>query len=165
VGDPYAVRCGGVYYLYYLGQNRQGIQRLGVSRSTDGVHWQKSHANPILDTGPPGSFDQRGLGEPAVIRASGEWWMLYTGRDEAEVRRMGWARSPNGIDWAKEREARTFEGRESWNSAVVCDATFLAEGDTIRMWYGGGDRPSPDENLNGQIGLADLVAARGEPGR
>jgi hypothetical protein len=91
--------------------------------------------------------------------------MLYTGRDEAEVRRMGWARSPNGIDWAKEREGQTFEGSESWNSAVVCDATFLAEGDTIRMWYGGGDQPSPDENLNGQIGLADLAVARGEPGR
>lgn len=165
VGDPYAVGCGNTYYLYYVGQNRKGIQRLGVARSTNGVHWRKSHANPILDTGPPGSFDQRGLGEPAVIRASGEWWMLYTGRDESERRRMGWARSANGIDWAKASGAEPFEGGQPWNSAVVCDAALLAEGDTIRMWYGGGDRPSPDENLNGQIGLAELTAARGATGR
>jgi len=26
----------------------------------------------------------------------------------------------------------------------------------VRVWFGGGDAASPDENLNGQIGLAIL---------
>jgi hypothetical protein len=26
------------------------------------------------------------------------------------------------------------------------------------VWFGGGDRPSPDENLDGQIGVAALHA-------
>ena len=30
----------------------------------------------------------------------------------------------------------------------------MVEGDTVRLWFGGGDRARPDENLNGQIGVA-----------
>ena len=32
----------------------------------------------------------------------------------------------------------------------------LVEGDTIRVWFGGGDVASPDENLHGQIGYGTL---------
>ena len=33
----------------------------------------------------------------------------------------------------------------------------VVEGDSIRVWFGGGDVASPDENLHGQIGIAKLV--------
>ena len=32
----------------------------------------------------------------------------------------------------------------------------LVEGDTIHVWFGGGDVASPDENLHGQIGYGVL---------
>ena len=72
VADPYVIRCGSTVYMYYLGQNRRGVQRIGVARSADGVHWQKSLENPVLDLGPPGSFDEHNLGEPAVFRGRDE---------------------------------------------------------------------------------------------
>ncbi len=156
VGDPYVVRRQGTYTMYYLGQNRFGIQRLGVARSTNGVHWQKSHANPILDTGPPGSFDERGLGEPAVFCAADRYLMLYTGRDANEDRRIGWAESVNGVDWKKLPTLPLLEGSQAWNSHVVCDPSVWRRGGDLLVWFGGGNRPSPDENLNGRIGLAIL---------
>ncbi len=158
VGDPYVVRCGETFYLYYLGQNRRGLQRLGLARSTDGIHWQKSHRNPILDTGAPGEFDEIGLGEPAVFLNSERFYMLYTGRDHQENRRIGWAQSGDGVNWEK-TPADLLAGSEPWNAAVVCDPTIWPQKDQILVWFGGGKRPSPDENLDGEIGLARIRLA------
>lgn len=156
VGDPYAVRCGKTFYLFYLGQNRFGVQRLGVARSDDGVHWRKSHLNPLLEPGGEGDFDAGGLGEPAVFFSDGRWRMLYTGRDSAEVRRLGWATSVDGVVWRKSGPVHA--GEADWNRAVLCDPTVLIEDGRVRIWYGGGDVPSPDENLHGAI--AEASAAR-----
>jgi hypothetical protein len=39
---------------------------------------------------------------------------------------------------------------------VICDPAVVVEGGEIRVWFGGGDAASPDENLHGQIGFAVL---------
>ena len=156
VADPYAIRIGPYFYLYYLGQDRASPprQRIGVARSSDGIHWTKLLANPILELGDPGAFDEAGLGEPAVWMSHGFYWMLYTGRDFSERRRMGLARSTDGIHWRK--LPTVFAGGQEWNSQVICDATVLPDGAQIRVWFGGGDRARPDEGLHGQIGYALL---------
>ncbi|HYM10696.1 MAG TPA: hypothetical protein VEU62_08185 [Bryobacterales bacterium] len=158
VADPYVIRCGSAYYMYYLGQNRHAIQRLGVARSADGVHWQKSMSNPVLDLGPPGAFDERGLGEPAVFRAGAELYMIYTGRSAAEERRLGVARSSDGVRWQRAALGRPIAGDEPWNRRVVCDPTLWVADGKLWLWFGGGDVPSPDQNLHGQIGVATLDA-------
>jgi Predicted glycosylase len=154
VADPYVLRIGDFYYLYYLGQDRARRQRLGVARSHDGVRWEKLRANPILEIGPDGAFDEN-LGEPAVWQSHSRYWMLYTGRGHRENRRLGLARSMDGVTW--EKLPGSFAGPERWNGKVICDPSVLVEGDTIRVWFGGGDVASPDENLHGQIGVAHLI--------
>ena len=84
VADPYVIRAGDRFYLFYLGQDRARRQRLGIARSIDGVTWEKLRSNPILELGAAGSLDEAGLGEPAVWTSGGQWWMLYTGRDKSE---------------------------------------------------------------------------------
>ncbi len=101
VADPDVLRIGPYFYLYYLGQDRADRQRIGLARSADGIHWQKLVSNPILELGPPGAFDENGLGEPAVWQARGFYWMLYTGRGAGEIRRLGLARSTDGVHWSK----------------------------------------------------------------
>ena len=39
---------------------------------------------------------------------------------------------------------------------MLCDPTVEVTPQGIRVWFGGGDVASPDENLHGQIGLAIL---------
>ena len=156
VADPYVIRCRDMFYLYYLGQNRRGVQRLGVARSSDGVRWQKLLLNPVLDLGPPGSFDERGLGEPAVVRSGREFYMIYTGRNAAEERRLGVARSADGVTWRRAALGKPIAGDQPWNSHVVCDPTLWAAPGKLWLWFGGGDLPRPDENLHGSIGLATL---------
>ena len=163
VADPYVIRAGDSFYMYYLGQDRAGRQRLGVGRSTDGVTWQKLRSNPVLELGEPGAFDETGLGEPAVWQEQGSYWMLYTARDRREVRRLGLARSQDGVRWQRATTDPVLAGPHPWNSAVVCDPTVLpAEGGGVHVWFGGGDRAEPAENLNGQIGYARFVLRIGE---
>jgi predicted GH43/DUF377 family glycosyl hydrolase len=155
VADPDVLRVGDWLYMYYLGQDRASRQRLGVARSHDGVHWQKLRVNPVLEMGEDGAFDENGLGEPAVWQSHGKYWMLYTGRDRKEYRRLGLARSTDGVTW--EKLPGSFAGSERWNEKVICDPSVLIEGDSIRVWFGGGDAASPDENLHGHIGVARLI--------
>lgn len=154
VADPYVVRSGADFYMFYLGEDRARRQRLGVARSRDGIRWQKLRANPVLELGEPGAFDEVGLGEPAVWASHGWYWMLYTGRDRQERRRLGLARSPDGIRWQRVSPRPVFEPPAGWASAVICDPTVYWRRDELLVWFGAGDRPRPDENLNGQIGLA-----------
>jgi predicted GH43/DUF377 family glycosyl hydrolase len=151
VADPYVIRIGNYFYMYYLGQDRTVRQRLGVARSTDGIRWEKLRANPILDM----EDEEAGLGEPAVWQYQGFYWMLYTVRDFSENRYLRLARSTDGIQWT--RLPQQFRGEQPWNSKVICDPTVVVAGDRMLVWFGGGDVASPDENLHGQIGFATLA--------
>lgn len=156
VADPYVIRAGKAYYMFYLGADRARRQRLGVAMSDDGITWYKLRSNPILELGEYGAFDENGLGEPAVWISHGYYWMLYTGRDRAELRRLGLARSRDGVRWEKLPDV--FAGSQLWDSKVLCDPAVIAETGQVRVWFGGGDVARPDQNIHGQIGFATLVA-------
>ena len=151
VADPYVIRIEPYFYMYYLGQDRAVRQRIGVARSSDGVHWEKLRANPVVEM----DEEEAGIGEPAVWQSHGFYWMLYTVRDFAENRYLRLARSMDGVHWTK--LAVQYRGTQAWNSKVICDPTVVVDGDRIRVWFGGGDVASPDENLHGQIGFATLA--------
>ena len=154
VADPYVIVRDGEFYMYYLGMDRARRQKLGVARSIDGAVWEKLVANPILELGASGAFDEVGLGEPAVWSSGGWYWMLYTGRARGEKRRIGLAKSPDGVQWS--REPFVIEGAEAWDKEVVCDPTVELLPEGIRVWFGGGDVARPDQGLHGQIGVGML---------
>ena len=155
VADPYVLRKRGLFYMYYIGANRIGTQRLGLATSSDGVEWKKHPANPILDVGARGAFDEKGLGEPAVFYYAPYYYMLYTGRAFEEIRDLGRAVSLDGVNWKKLDYRGIFETslRSYWDTKVICDPTVLYLGGAeFAVWYGGGNRAEPAENLNGNIG-------------
>lgn len=157
VSDPYVIRRGEFFYLFYLGQDRAARQRLGVARSRDGLAWEKLRSNPVLEMGAAGAFDENGLGEPAVWSSGGFYWMLYTGRDRGEHRRLGLARSTDGVQWQRDESFAPVSGDQAWDRQVVCDPTVeLMPDGSLRVWFGGGDVAHPVENIHGQIGVATL---------
>ncbi|MEX3972090.1 hypothetical protein [Paraburkholderia caribensis] len=164
VGDPYVIAKGGFLYLYYLGQNDLGVQRLGVARSEDGIHWVRSLSNPILDVGTYGTFDENGLGEPSIAYSPPYFYMLYTGRSRTETRNVGYAISTDGINWKKMSLNGLVSPQQSspWNSKVICDSTLLStDAGKWMVWFGGGDKPEPAQNLNGQVGLMTIDLTQG----
>ena len=162
VSDPYVIRRGDSFYLFYLGQDRAARQTLGVARSRDGLTWEKLRSNPVLELGAPGAFDENGLGEPAVWSSGGFYWMLYTGRDRGEHRRLGLARSSDGVQWERDETFAPVSGDQDWDRQVVCDPTVELRPDgSVRVWFGGGDVAHPVENIHGQIGIATLRGRQG----
>ena len=154
IADPYVITVDSTFYMYYLGMDRARRQRLGVARSQNGVQWEKLRSNPVLELGPPGAFDEVGLGEPAVWSAAGHYWMLYTGRDIREYRRIGLAVSADGVRWERSSALPPLTGTEAWDDKVVCDPSVEPGPDGVRVWFGGGNVAAPAERLNGQIGYA-----------
>lgn len=159
VADPYVIVFDDKLYMYYLGMDEFGVQKLGVAVSSDGMVWNKYERNPIMDVGVSGSFDEKGLGEPSVIYNAPYFWMLYTGRNAIEQRNIGIGVSLDGINWKKLNYEGIIDLQDnSWNSQVMCDTSLLREEDgTIRAWYGGGNVPAPAQNINGKIGVFDII--------
>jgi predicted GH43/DUF377 family glycosyl hydrolase len=156
VADPYVIATSGGFYMFYTGLDRARRQRLGMARSVDGVNWEKLRSSPILEVGQANSFDENGLGEPAVWASGGFYWMLYTGRSRTEQRRIGLAKSVDGVHWERDTSFPVIEGGEEWDREVVCDPTVEVTPGGIRVWFGGGNVRSPDQGLNGQIGMGFL---------
>lgn len=63
--------------MWFFGSNIQ-VQRVGVATSTDGISWQLS-AQPVLDVGPPGSWDSGSLSFSSVLQLGNSLWMWYSG--------------------------------------------------------------------------------------
>jgi len=157
VGDPYVVDRGGTFYLFYLGQDRAKRQRIGLAISKDGKQWTRLKTNPLLEAGDPGEFDENGVGEPAVWSSHGAWWMLYTGRARNEERRMGLAKSLDGVKWEKVK-GFVVAGDQPWNSKTMCDAHAEPQPNgTVKVWFGGGDKAHPAEGVNGRVGVGYLT--------
>jgi predicted GH43/DUF377 family glycosyl hydrolase len=104
---------------------------------------------PVLEPGPWGAFDMRGVRAPSTILWGGEYSMWYTGSDELQEGRMGLANSSDGIIWTKDA-ANPVLGPglfPAWDSDIG-GPDVLYDGTTYRMWFSGsfiGD---------GKIGLA-----------
>ena len=156
VADPYVLHVGDTFYMFYLGADRTKRQRLGVARSSDGVRWEKLRSNPVLELGARGAFDEIGLGEPAVWSSGGFYWMLYTGRDRVERRRVGLARSGDGAHWERVDGFTPLAGEQAWNREVLCDPSVEVVPGGVRVWFGGGDVAHPAENIHGAIGVGLL---------
>lgn len=160
LGDPYVIEAGSRLYMFYLGMDRARRQRLGVAESDDGEHWTRLRSNPVLEIGQDGAFDEAGLGEPAVWASNGHYWMLYTGRNRGETRRIGLAESTDGVTWRRSERAPVFSGDRAWDDKVVCDPAVLPVEGGAHVWFGGGNVAHPAERINGQIGYAFLKAVR-----
>lgn len=149
VADPYVRMVGDQFYMYYLGQDRARRQRIGIARSRDGIAWEKLRRNPVLELSA-----ETALGEPAVWPTHDCYWMLYTATRQDGSRSLRLARSKDGVAWEKIESRIT--GRATWNTKVLCDPEVDVSPEGVRIWFGGGNVASPDENLNGQIGAGTL---------
>jgi predicted GH43/DUF377 family glycosyl hydrolase len=75
-------------------------ERTGTATSPDLLHWRKHEGNPVLDVGPPGSWDSRFASDPWVVMIGGVWHLFYYGFDGAHAQE-GVATSPDLLHWTR----------------------------------------------------------------
>jgi hypothetical protein len=120
VGHPTVVKTTGGYALYYAGVGDDGVPRIGMATSPDGVHWTKykdpaltgsqfAQTTPVLLPGAPSSdaWDGNGVMDPSVQHTPDGWVMSYltrmpsNGGGNGPRFAFGLARSADGRTWTK----------------------------------------------------------------
>jgi predicted GH43/DUF377 family glycosyl hydrolase len=104
--NPYVVRKGDEYWLYYAGADAQGRRRICLATTAiDDLAGWKRHG-PLFDLGGKGSFDETWCVLPCVHRVGKRWHLYYTGRNaEKSVGLQAWT----GIGLAVSDDLRSWK--------------------------------------------------------
>jgi predicted GH43/DUF377 family glycosyl hydrolase len=99
---------------WYWYQSGKGVPGIGLARSDDGMHWRKE-PKPVIEAGPRGSWDERGVADPYVLKLDGEYYIYYLGQNRARQQQIGLARSSDGMHWTKLLSNPVMEAPDSEN--------------------------------------------------
>lgn len=129
----------------------EGLKQIA---STEG--FKPYEGNPILTTGPEGSFDAGALGSMTILRVGDvfhiyyETWGVRSGKEwdalEYESLQIGHATSTDGIHWTKDLHNPVLPpgGEGDFDRTGVWDPYVIYEDDLFKMWYGGGGGRMPN---------------------
>jgi len=82
-------KIGGKYWMYWLGTAEDKTDQMGLSYSTDLLHWTEATETPVLPRR-PGKFDSRVVEPgPAPILTESGIVLIYNGADDQLVYRTG----------------------------------------------------------------------------
>lgn len=73
----------GVYRMWY--SHAKPEYRIKYAESLDGIDWEVSPVNPVLDVGPAGAWDSETVEYPEVREFNGVWNMWYAGNAYGRV--------------------------------------------------------------------------------
>jgi len=93
------------------------------------TEWTKYEGNPVLDIGPPGTWEDRNISAPCVIKDGNIYKMWYEGQNSR--RRVGYATSTDGVEWVKYAYNPVF----SVSSNDIEEPFVIKDGETYKMWY------------------------------
>ena len=94
VSYPRVIKEGNKYILWYSGING-GSLRIGIALSGDGIHWEKSADNPVIDIGDEGKWDEVCAFSPMVLFENNKYKVWYTGFDRSRIYKIGYAEIEN----------------------------------------------------------------------
>jgi predicted GH43/DUF377 family glycosyl hydrolase len=91
VGGTSVIGAMGGYTMYYAGfENGSLLSEIGMAASTDGINWARQAAS-VLQVGSPTSWEEKGVGDPAVLLTGGITQMWYTGTTNNYLTEIGYA--------------------------------------------------------------------------
>lgn len=161
----------GQYKMWYTGSDSSGAYRIGYATSADGISWIKHGGNPVLTTGAAGSWDDKEVWAPSVVKVDGTYHLWYTGYD-GTAPRIGHATSSNGTDWSKDPADPVLGLGEpgAWDWLEIYGPSVTKVGDRYVLWYSGRTLPQAwqtgyAESTNGSHWVrGDMVIPEGAPG-
>jgi len=152
------------YKMWYLGmpswESPPVNAKIGLATSPDGIHWKKYPGNPVFTKGSESDWDGFWIESPSVIwdEEDGLYKMWYTGVDRNWKIRIGYAFSPDGINWTKYKNNPVLDlGKEdSWEDLWVAVCSVNKRGNLYEMWYCGVSKTDMSDGIvnSPKIGLA-----------
>jgi len=138
---PNVLFIDSVFHMWYDGA-WGFIEKTGHATSPDGSNWTKDPLNPVLDTGPNGSWDDFQVFPMAgsVIFEDNIYKMWYGGGSTSYVWKIGYATSLDGSVWTKDEANNPVISPGDpgeWDDYGVIPGTVLRIGNTYNIWYSG----------------------------
>jgi predicted GH43/DUF377 family glycosyl hydrolase len=97
VFSPSVIFDGTNFGMWYTGLNQSLLNpKIGFASSPDGATWSRSSINPILTSGPQGSWDSSGVEQPGITAGYG-FMLFYDGFTENVGIGIGLAQAPQGF--------------------------------------------------------------------
>jgi predicted GH43/DUF377 family glycosyl hydrolase len=140
-------KINGKYWMYWLGTGADKTDQMGISYSTNLLHWTEATETPVLPR-LPGKFDSRVVepGPPPILTEAGII-LIYNGADDKLVYRTGIAvfdrKDPRKLLWRSNEPV--FAPEKDWEKVgQVPNVVFLEgmarRGDRWLFYYGGADK-------------------------
>ena len=140
-------RIDGKYWMYWLGTAADKTDQVGLSWSSDLLHWTEATETPVLPTR-PGKFDSRVVepGPPPVLTKEGIV-LIYNGADDRLVYRTGAAifdpADPRKVLYRS--DAPIFSPEKEWEKVGQVPNVVFVEGLARQkhrwlFYYGGADK-------------------------
>lgn len=137
----------GKYWMYWLGTSADHTDQMGLSYSTELIHWTEATSAPVLPKR-IGQFDSRVVepGPPPILTPDGII-LVYNGADDKLVYRTGVAvfdrQDPRKLLYRSEKPL--FAPELEWEKVgqvpnVVFVEGLLAENNRYVLYYGGADK-------------------------
>ncbi len=180
VSFPYVVRNGATFEMWYNGFNGS-VFTIGFATSTDGLNWTRvtgplAQGAVLRPTG-AATFDQSIVAAPSVIRdrASAQlpcengrttgicYRMWYQGTDAANVFRIGYALSPDGVNWTRAAGGNAVLGTGAggtWDAGSVGAPVVVKDGALFRMWY---NSQASNQSIGHVVSTDGVTWVRPEP--
>jgi predicted GH43/DUF377 family glycosyl hydrolase len=140
-------KMDGKYWMYWLGTAADKTDQMGLSSSTDLLHWREETDTPVLPRR-PGKFDSRVVepGPPPIVTPRGIV-LVYNGADDNLVYRTGVAvfdrSDPRRVLYRSEEPV--FAPEREWEKVgqvpnVVFVEGMARKGNQWLFYYGGADK-------------------------
>lgn len=133
---PRVLKIGGLYKVWYNGLDFR--RQIGLATSTDGIHWTKSSADPVLSNGQPCDFDSEHVHYGPVLFHDEQYWFWYSGHN-GQHWQIGLAISEDGIHWTKhpDNPVLAVGSNGEWDAYGVISPAVIFDGHSFKMWYNG----------------------------
>ncbi len=136
INRPVVVKQRGTYHMWYTGQAR-GHSWIGHATSADGVSWTRSGRRPVLT--PEATWEKVALMCPDVMwdQKLNRFRMWYSGGEQYEPDAIGYATSPDGIAWSRDRRNPIFkaDSANEWERHKVTACQVVQRGGWHYMFY------------------------------
>ena len=166
---PFVLHDSSGYKMWYTGSDHIGypwadslVMVIGYATSPDGINWTK-YPDPVLTKGPSGSWERLWLESPSVIYENGEYKMWYTGESTetgSSLSQVGYATSPDGINWTKYPGNPVLEVDQT-NDYIVGISSVVKVDSTYFMFYNGATQA---DAIDGKLDSATVNLAYSDDG-
>lgn len=142
VMNPCVLFENGIYRMWYSAGETYEPNVLAYAESRDGIHWERSPLNPILEGNPEKEYEQERIGGCQVIRHNDLGFLIfYIGYKDIHTACICCARSDDGVTNIKRCvfNPLVFPKKGGWDkdSCYKPSALFDEEKNKWRIWYNG----------------------------